>query len=193
MLNETRREVREIKAKESQMRFNMQREEKLDRAQALKAEDEDLLNWRWRETDEMKQYVSAKQQEERRRDLEEQRDFQSFKREKRQERALEERQRIAEDYREDTEQAQWRQELHRHLQDEERRVQQDKGQTQKELKEIRRAEREETTRQRLEERQYEQALEMEHLRNELAREREKLLESYRLTQQAEKRPARKRS
>merc|ERR1719242_2544383 len=54
MLEETKKEVREIRAIEAQMRWNLAREESRERAQEEEAVITDIRDWRWRQSEEMK-------------------------------------------------------------------------------------------------------------------------------------------
>merc|ERR550537_843955 len=81
MLEETKREVREIKAIENSLKWNMAREEKKERLTEAKAQVDEMRDWRWRQSDDMKAYKAALAKDAKVTELKESKSFQEFKRE----------------------------------------------------------------------------------------------------------------
>lgn len=188
MLDDTKKEVREIRALEAQMRWNMQREEEKDKRGEEKEKEEEIRDWRWRQSDEMKEFVAEKAQATKVVELEESKDFQEFKREVKAVVKDTERQMITEEYLQDTENASWRADLARIEMERERELVIEKVDGVKELQEIKKQEKISVKIQEEEERQFEQNMEMEKMAKELAREREQLLQSLQLTRSAQRAP-----
>lgn len=186
MLDDTKKEVREIKALEAQMRWNMAREEQKDTQSEEKEKENEIRDWRWRESDEMKQLVAEKAQAIKVVDLEESKDFQEFKRETKAVVKDAEQQMITEEYLQDIENASWRADIARVEMERERELVIEKVDGVKELQEIKKQEKIIVKIQEEDERQFEQNMEMERMAKELAREREQLLQSLQLTRSAQR-------
>merc|ERR1719343_624395 len=93
------------------MKWNMQREERQDKALAEKEANDEIRDWRWKQTEEMKAIMEEKQHEQRLTDLQESKSFQEFKREVKVAEKEEEARYNHEQYIKDTENAAWRAEL----------------------------------------------------------------------------------
>merc|ERR1719410_858387 len=113
MLEETKKEVREIRAIEAQMRWNMAREEVREKAQKEAAALDDIRDWRWKQSDEMKQYVAEKAHRAKVEELQEAKEYQEFKREVKTLVKEEDLKIIQEGYQNDISNAQWRAEMDR--------------------------------------------------------------------------------
>jgi len=80
-LEETKREVRDIRAVERKLRWNLERQDKKENVVTARNQDSELRDWRWRQRSGMKQYVEQKASRARAADLRDSRNFQTFKRE----------------------------------------------------------------------------------------------------------------
>lgn len=176
-LEETKKEVRQIRSMEGQMKWNMQREEKKDRAFEAKTVNEDLRDWRWKESDEMKAYVAEKQHDVKITELRDSRTYQEFKREKKALQREEDRRLNSEEYNKDTDHAAWRAEMTRVVLDQEKELVQFRVEDLMEVKEIRSNQKLQEKFELEEERALEQSLEMANIQRELAKEKEQLLQS----------------
>lgn len=184
MLEETKKEVREIRAMEAQMKWNMSREEKKDKVSEEKETEDEIRDWRWRQADEMKEFVEEREQEMKVSALQESREFQEFKRERKVEAKVEEQRYLAEVYEQDLENAALRAEMAREQADRDHEVTADRLETQQHLKEVKTHDKLRAKAEADENRALEQSLEMANLARELAREKEQLLESLELTRAA---------
>lgn len=177
MLEETKKEVRDIRAIEAQMRWNMTREEKKSKVVEAVAEESEIRDWRWQQADEMKAYVEEKDQIIMENELLERKDFVEFKREAKAQVKEEEREYVEERYQQDVENAAWRAELAKEVIDRDKQVAVDR---QEDVQVIRDKRAEQRVQEKLEvedQRQLEQSLEMAKMARELAREKEELLRS----------------
>lgn len=190
MLEETKKEVREIKAIESSLKWNMQREEKKEKFSEAKATVEEMRDWRWREKDEMKAYTAAKLREHQVTDLKESKSFQEFKRETKVEAKEEEKQRIHEDYIQDKEHAQWRAQISRVVHDREKELVVARVEDYLEGREIRNYQKEQQKVEADETRALEQTLEMAAIAREIAQEKEQLLQTLEHSRAAQRAPHR---
>uniref|UniRef100_A0A7S1AAX8 Uncharacterized protein n=1 Tax=Noctiluca scintillans TaxID=2966 RepID=A0A7S1AAX8_NOCSC len=188
MLEETKKEVREIRSIESQIRWNMHREEKKEKHAEEQADDSDLMDWRWKQSDEMKAAVAEKMQVEREVDLVNSKAFQEFKRERRALLREEELDHIQEAYLQDRENALWRAEYAKAVWSRDKEVIADRVQDVNDVKEIRNIQRLREKEDEENDRAMEQTLEMANLARELTREKERLLESLQFTRQAQRLP-----
>lgn len=188
MLEETKKEVREIRSIEAQMKWNMAREEQKNKATEENDADEEIRDWRWKQSDEMKEFVETKAQEVKVVELHESKDFQEFKREVKVHVKQEELQYIAEVYEQDVENAAWRAEFARAVVEQDKEVIIDRVEDVQHIKEV---EAQHKLQQKAEEedaRALEQSMEMANLARKLAREKEQLLQSLELTRHAQRAP-----
>jgi len=190
MLEETKKEVREIKAIESQMRWNLQREEKKQRVEEEKEEVQEIRDWRWRENDQMKAFVAEKAQEVRVQELAAAKQFQEFKREAKAVVKEEEQKVITEEYLKDLEISQWRAEQARIAREQQKEEVIGRIEGHLELKDIKQQKKNEEKMEDYENRVFEQNLEMANLQREIQREKEAMLQSLELTRQAQRVPVR---
>lgn len=175
MLDETKREVREIKAIESQLKWNMQREEKKEKSADEKAGVEELRDWRWRQNDEMKAYRNAKAQACKVAELKESKSFQEFKREVKDRHKADERRQIEEMYLQDLENSQWRADLVRVAHEKEKELVAERVEDFLENREIRTNRKLQERLEADENRALEQTLEMQQLVREIQSERDQHL------------------
>jgi len=190
MLEETKKEVREIRSVEAQMKWNMAREEQKNKIADEQEAEEEIRDWRWRESDEMKEYVETKKQDDRLVQLEESRDFQEFKREVKEVVKQEELQYISEVYETDVENAAWRAEFARAAAEQDKEVIIDRVENIRHIQEVKAQQKYQHQREEDDARVQEQNAEMANLARQLAREKEQLLESLELTRNAQRAPVR---
>lgn len=175
MLEDTKREVREIKAIESNLKWNIAREEKKERLHEAKSIVSDERDFRWKQEDEMKAFRAAKGQEARKTDLKDSKAFQEFKREVKAKTCEEEKRQIREDYLRDTENAKGRAELANVLHEREKDLVNMRFDNLLENREITNLQKQHEKMEADENRVLEQTLEMQAMAMELAREKEELL------------------
>jgi len=188
MVEETKKEVREIRAIEAQMKWNMDREDKKEHELERKVEDEEIRDWRWQQTEEMRAYVEEKTQEIRATELMESKDYQEFKREKKAEAKEDEIQFNKEVYEQDLENAAQRLELVRETAERDQEVLAERLESTLHVKDHRQQEKAKEANEQEEERLWEQSMAMRAMAEELAREKAALLESLELTKAAAARP-----
>lgn len=177
MLEETKKEVREIKAIESQMKWNMQREEKREKTVEAKETEEEIRDWRWRQSDEMKAYVEENKHEVHVTEIKENKEFQEFKREVKAVVKEEDKRYYHEEYLKDTDNAAWRAELAKVIQDNDKVLTLERVEDVKEIREIKTVEKVQAKIEDDANREHEQALEMANQAKALQKEREQLLQS----------------
>eukprot|EP00929_Paragymnodinium_shiwhaense_P070987 TRINITY_DN36064_c0_g1_i1.p1 TRINITY_DN36064_c0_g1~~TRINITY_DN36064_c0_g1_i1.p1 ORF type:complete len:849 (-),score=161.20 TRINITY_DN36064_c0_g1_i1:79-2625(-) len=190
MLEETKKEVREIRAMESQMKWNIMREEKADKVLEKREAEDEIRDWRWQQRVEMKTLIEEKAAQQQRVDLQESKSFQEFKREAKVEAAQEEKRIIQEEYVQDTENATWRAEIARASLEREKEVVVERQEQIVENRNIREAVKQEEKVQVENERALEQQLEMQRLAKELERERAQLMQSLEYTRSCHQRNTR---
>jgi len=135
------------------------------------------MDWRWKQSDEMKEFVDAKEHEQKIEDLEESKDFQEFKREVKLVAKEEEKRLISEEYLEDVDAAAWRMELAQALHEREKDFVAEKFDSLQEVKEIEVNQRLQEKVEKEEDRTIEQNLEMQNIAKQLQKEKEELLAS----------------
>lgn len=186
MLEETKKEVREIRAIEAQMRWNMARDEVRERAQKEAATLDDIRDWRWKQSDEMKQYVADKAHRAKVEELQESKEYQEFKREVKTLVKEEDLKIIQEGYQNDISNAQWRAEMDRERQIKEKEIVVSHAADFQFLRDTRAQQKSQEKVQEDERRALEQSLEMANMAKELAREKEKLLQSLQYVRSCQK-------
>lgn len=190
MLEETKKEVREIKAIESTLKWNMQREEKKEKLLDEKASVEEMRDWRWKRSEEMKAYNQAKAKEKQVAELKESKSFQEFKREIKVVAKEEAKQQITEEYLKDKEYAQQRAEFVKVLYNREKELVVARVEDYLEHREIRNYQKEQEKMEVDENRAHEQTLEMAAIAKEIAQEKEQLLLSLEHSRSAQRAPHR---
>lgn len=190
MLEETKKEVREIRSVEAQMKWNLAREEKKEKVIEKQEEETEIRDWRWRQSQEMKDFVEEKAQEVKVVELQESRDFQEFKREFKTNIKQEDLKHIQEVYETDVENAAWRAEQAHQALAQDKEVVLERVVDVQQLKEAKVQQKLQEKAEADEVRALEQTLEMAKLARDLAREKEQLLESLELTRAAGRAPPR---
>jgi len=110
-LEETKKQIREIRAIEGQVRWNMEREEQHETVLKEKSEDLEIMERRAKESCEMSQYLAEKQHEINVVELQDAREFQEFKRDRRVVLKETDQKYIEEQYIHNRENARWNAEL----------------------------------------------------------------------------------
>lgn len=176
-LEQARKEVREIRNLESQIKWNMQRQEKKEVDEEKKAVDDDIRDWRYQQHEEMKEFVSQKEKEQKLTELAESKDYQEYKRLRKQMEREEEQRYIQECYLQDREQAEWNAELQKQIIEEQKGLLEEKAEDVMEIKELKVAEKIRNKEQEVQDRLLEQTIEMDYASRQLQSEREALLQS----------------
>jgi len=184
MLEETKREVREIKAIESHLKWNMTRDEKKERLIETKASVGDERDWKWRQSEEMKAYKASKAAEVTKTELKESKSFQEFKRETKGKTKEEEKKQTTDDYLKDRDDAQWRANLMKAVNEREKELTTGRHDDYLEVREIRNLQKEQDRFEMDENRAIEQTLEMAAIAREMAKEKEELLQALELSRAA---------
>jgi len=176
-LKETEKEIRELRALESQMRWNMAREEVKDKVQEKAAAEEEIRDWRRKQIEQTKEYEAEKAQQARVEELVDSKDFQEFKREAKLVGKDEELRAIQEEYQRNIENAQFRAEAAREIYEKDKEVVTVHAEDVQHLREYKKEQKVQEKVKEEEGRVLEQSLEMANVAKELAREKEKLLQS----------------
>jgi len=170
------------------MKWNMQREERKDTVHQAKAVEEDIRDWRWHQSDEMKAYVEEKALQTKLGDLQESKEFQEFKREIKALEKEEDQQYITEMYLQDVENASWRTELAHIVGQRDKEIIADRREDVQHFKDFKLDQRLQEKVEEEEHRAIEQSLEMANLTRQLEKEKEQLLQSLQFTRQCNKKP-----
>lgn len=177
MLETTKREVREIRALESQVKWKMFRDEKRQLQQDEQNVDKDLMEWRWGEQDTMRTYLEQRQQRLKLQELAESKDYQEFKRLRKAGEREQEKKWIEELYHEDTEAAAWEAELAKAIQEEKKLAVQDHFEQYEHLKNYKATLRQQEQQEEDESRALDRASEMDYRQKALVKQKEELLQS----------------
>jgi len=188
LLEDQKREIRDMRAVESQILWNLQREDKQERVLEEKALDNEIRDWRWKESDEMKAFVAEKEQARKILELQESKEFQEFKRQFKAKLKEEDQEFIARMYLEGQENAAWRAEMHAMLRDGDKELLSNRIDDIQHLRDLRTTQRLQEKVEAEQERQWGQQMEMAHLAQQLAREKEQLMESLQYARQRQRVP-----
>lgn len=120
-LERLRREAREMKSAEAQVKFNMRREEQKQKKLEKDRDAQELLEWRSQQRDEAIAYSDYTKRQQRAMELEDRQNFHEYKRVVREVRQAELAQEIHEEYVSAKESSEYRVEMQRIEQEEERR------------------------------------------------------------------------
>jgi len=188
LLETTKKEVREIKAIESQLKWSMQREEKKEKVSEAKATVDEMRDWRWKQNQEMKVYVAEKAKTSKVTELKESKSFQEFKRETKAAAREETRKQIQEEYLQDKDYSQWRAELAKLVNKQEKEAVNTRVEDYLEQREIRNFQKQQEKIEAEEDRMVEQALEMAAEARKIEREKEQLLQTLQHSRAAQRAP-----
>eukprot|EP00927_Polykrikos_kofoidii_P021903 TRINITY_DN20606_c0_g1_i1.p1 TRINITY_DN20606_c0_g1~~TRINITY_DN20606_c0_g1_i1.p1 ORF type:complete len:534 (+),score=125.17 TRINITY_DN20606_c0_g1_i1:177-1604(+) len=80
VIEEKRKEIRQLRAEESAMKWDLVRAEKKAQAASEKAEQDDVMEWRWRQSEVSKQAAEERRRAQRESELRDSKDLHEFKR-----------------------------------------------------------------------------------------------------------------
>jgi len=107
-MEQTKKDIRQLKAMEAQVNWNMRREEKREVIDEEKATDTEIRDWRWQQKAEMKQYEQEQARQTKIEDLVRNKDAVDWKREVKQVQKQDELVRQTEEYYETVDNAAWK-------------------------------------------------------------------------------------
>jgi len=191
MIEETKKEVREIRSVEAKTKWQMSREDRREKAAEAAAEQNDLRDWRWKQAEGMKAYAAEKALEARATDLKESKDFVEFKREVKTRTREEELLMQQEVYEEHKEISAWTVERAREEYEAHQALIREKVVDVHELREEKERQREEEKMLADQDRALKEQLEFASMARELAREKERLMQSLQHTRSCLQAPPRR--
>lgn len=177
MLEQTKKEVREIRSLEARVQWGMVRDEKKRKEGEKKENELAEMDWKHKDQRAMKEYLEEKAREQNQKELIESKEYQEFKRERKVRVQEEERRQIQESYKENTENSAWERSLTQVMQEEKKVELQAHVEKHSHLKELKVREKMREKQIIDEERQLAQAIEMDYRQRELLKEKEALLQS----------------
>jgi len=177
MIEETKREVRDIRSVETRTKWQMTREERREQIHTSMSTAAEIRDWRFKQAEGMKSYTAAKAQESKTVQLKESKDFIGFKKEVKKITKEDEIRYQKEVYLEGEELANWEAERAREAAEQDQALVKAKVENVEFLREEREFTRRIEKEVQDEERVTEQTLQMASLARELALEKEKLLQS----------------
>lgn len=184
MLEETKKEVREIKSVEATMKWDMQREDQREELLEARDREDEIRIWRWKQNEGLKAIVEERKQQEMQVDLEESKGFQEFKREHKAHLSEQEKRYVHEVYVQDKEDASWRVEVAQAAQEREKFVVVERVEDVQEQRALREALTAQAKTEEEAERVHQQTLEMAKMISDLQREKNKVLQSLAYTRSA---------
>jgi len=187
-LDQEKREVRQIKSLESQLKWGLQREERRQTEEERREEARLIMEWRDRQAKEMKDFVEEKSREQRVQELLQSKEYQVFKREWKQATRKDEIEQIKAQLAEGMDNAHWKLELQRAVELDRQLALQETMESQQEMKELRERERQHEKTVQLQDRAHDLALEYAHQASQISSEKEELLRSLALLRQRQKLP-----
>jgi len=187
-LDQEKKEVRQIKSLESQIKWGLQREERRQTEEERREEARQIMEWRDREAKEMKDYVEEKNREQRVQELMQSKEYQTFKREWKQAMRKQEIERIKVQLAEGMDHAHWKVELQRAVELDRQLALQEMMEAQQEMREIREKERQREKNMQHQDRVHDMALEYAHQASQISSEKEELLRNLALLRQRQKVP-----
>lgn len=187
-LEQTKREVREIRALEAEVKAGLERQEKQETEAAKKERDMEIMRWREEQAIGMRELAEAKARAQQAEDIEASKDFQYFKREQKQVAKEGELQVIKEQYQANMEFAQFQADIAKMAVVDRHALVLETVEDMQDLRENRAAELLHEKRIAEQEHAQEQRLRYAHQSNQLLSEKEELLHSLQLMRQAQKLP-----
>ncbi|CAJ1410398.1 unnamed protein product [Effrenium voratum] len=173
MIEETKKEVREIRAVESKTRWQMSREERRDKLAETIASQSELREWRWKQAEGMKSVAVQKAQEAKAVELKESKEFVEFKREiksRSKEEDLNYHQEVYEDHKKESS---WNVEKAQEIFKQEQALVREKVENVVHLREEKRQQVEQQKAEGTQERELQEHLEVAHLAKQLAAEKDR--------------------
>lgn len=181
MIEETKKEVREIRSMEAKMKWDLKRSELQRKADEAKATEDDIREWRAKDAEDMKAFVEEKERDFRNTVLMESKEFQEFKRERKALEREEDLRVIDEEYDKNIENAAWRADLMKAAMEKDKALLKERAEDLNEIKDIKNLQKLQDQAVVEEERQSEKITEMLRMERELAKEKERLLASLEFT------------
>jgi len=181
MIEETKKEVREIRSMEAKMKWDLKRSELQRKAEEAKATEDDIREWRAKDAEDMKALVEEKERDFRTTVLMESKEFQEFKRERKALEREEDLRVIDEEYDKNIENAAWRADLMKAAMEKDKALLKERAEDLNEIKDIKNLQKLQDQAAVEEERQSEKITEMLRMERELAKEKERLLASLEFT------------
>lgn len=181
MIEETKKEVREIRSMEAKMKWDLKRSELQRTADEAKATEDDIREWRAKDAEDMKALVEEKERDFRTTVLMESKEFQEFKRERKALEREEDLRVIDEEYDKNIENAAWRADLMKAAMEKDKALLKERAEDLNEIKDIKNLQKLQDQAIVEEERQSEKITEMLRMERELAKEKERLLASLEFT------------
>jgi len=182
-LENTKKEMREIKALEGQMKWTLQREEKASVVTVKKDNEQEIMDWRWKQHDEMKEYMADKEYVIKEAELQENKEFVEFKRDHKLVVKEEDRQYNEEEYLVDRDNAEWRTAVAKGINEREKEVVAERFDNMIEVKEIRNDQKLEEKESTVQDRAHAQNLEMQNMVRQLQKEKDAMLDSLQYSRQ----------
>lgn len=190
LIEETKKEVRQIRSIEAKTKWDLTRQERRDKNAETVATHSELRDWRWKQAESMKAHVAAKARETQERDLKESKQHVDFKRESKTQSKEFEQHHQAELYVKHKEDAAWNVERSREEFQREQECVKEKVENVVHLREERQVQKQQLRAEDEQERALKEHLEIAHMARELAQEKQRLLQSLELTRsQVPLRPA----
>jgi len=188
-MDQTKKEVKQLRSMESRFRCDMQREETRQQKDEKRQTEQHIMEMRQEQSEGMKDYVREKAKGTQVRELAENKSFQEFKRDWKEEVRVDEIHRAKVDYHESSEQARWQEEFQYQKLAEHQVLLEEKLDGALEHRDQREMERMQELRAAEEVRQQERRLETLHQSTKLVSEKERLLKSLQLMRSCRGQPA----
>jgi len=179
-LDQEKKEVKQIRGLQSQLKWGMEREEKRQTEEERREEARKIMEWRESQATGMREYVEEKSREQRIQELLESKDFQEFKREWKQALRTEEIERIRQQLEEDMDNAHWQVELQKAIVLDRQMTLQERQEAADELRELREREKQKEKAQQQEDRAHDIALDFAHQASQISAEKEELMRNLQL-------------
>lgn len=186
-LEQTKKEVREIRALEGQLRWGMHREEKKQVVEEKREADQEIMQWREEQAVGMKEYAEEKIKEQRIQELGESKEFQVFKRDRKQVLKEEELEQVKEQYQADLEYSHMQAELQQAAEMDRHALVLEHQENFQDLREIRASEELREKAEAEDDRVHEVRLEFAHQANQLASAKEELMRNLQLLRNTKQR------
>merc|ERR1712151_1256333 len=187
--NQAKKEVQQIRALESQLMWDMDREERKQTEAEKREEAREIMEWRESQAVGMKEYVEQKTKEERIQELMESKDFQEFKREWKEAKRKDDLEWIKERLEQGMDQAAWNAELQRAAMAERQEEVVDRLEECQDMRDIKANEEMQKKVQIEQDRSHEAHLEMAHKVNQISAEKAELLKNLEMLRSRQKVPA----
>jgi len=185
-LDESAKEVRELRSIESQLLWQMRREEKKEQMAQEQAAEAELLDWRWKQSIAMKTSAAEREEERKRSLLQNSKESVELKRERKAAQKARELEQARELYLKDRDHAALQALVEKRHQERNRDILAYRCQDVNEMREMKRSQRSLESLHEDNTRSHEQRLMMATMARELSREKERLLESLHQLRQAQR-------